>query len=115
MRKITLLTTALFSGLLTCSAAITPLGYYSFGTVGNAGADSSGRGLQMNNYTGTGGYTDAGNCLIVTNFGVGGPLGGTNGTAGITSTSATKTHANAGSGGGNFWYSGGAMNSNPTR
>ena len=110
MRKITLLTTALFSGLLTCSAAITPLGYYSFGTVGNAGADSSGRGLQMNNYTGTGGYTDAGNCLIVTNFGVGGPLGGTNGSAGITSTSATKTHANAGSMGGNFWYSGGAMN-----
>jgi hypothetical protein len=110
MRKTALLTAALFSGLLACSATIVPYGYYNFSTTGNPGADSSGRGFQMDSYVGVGGSGDPGNGLIIPNFGVGGPLGGTNGNAGITSTSCVKAHAGGGNGG-CFWIdTGGSFN-----
>lgn len=105
-RKSALLIAALLSGLLTCSASITPYGYWSFSTTGNPGAATPAWG--MSSYPGVNGPPDQGNCLIVPNFGVGGPLGGTNGNAGITSTSSVKTHALYSGNGGNIWVGNGS-------
>lgn len=80
MRKTVLLTTALFSGLLTASANVTVQGWWRLGeqtagnTAGDYNADSSGNARRFRHaFSSTAGGGNAGG--IISPFGVGGPLG----------------------------------------
>ncbi len=94
MRKNILLTGALFSGLLTCSANITPYAWFRFDTYKQPTLDATGQGHTMGGYTP--GNAESPYCTqpVVGNIAVGGPLG----PEGYFSSFAIRSSANGAQG-----------------